>query len=120
MSVYTRQIATALRLIQEKGAAITITRKTAGTYNASTGERSGQTTTTQTLYGLNVQAENSDSGKGGIVSDLTKNFVIAASGSTFVPRSGDTATWLSVVYEVKGCDPVSLNGEDILYKIEAT
>jgi len=120
MTEYTRPIATSLRLIQKKGASITITRKTAGTYNVSTSERSGQTTTSQTLYGLNVQSEKGDSGKGGIVVDVSKNFVVAASGSTFAPRSGDTVTWLGVVHEVKSCNPVSLNGEDILYKIEAT
>lgn len=122
MSEYTRSIASALKQIKKKGGILTITRKTGGTYNVATSTRSGETTENQSLFAINTPGgprgySNTVKDGAGMIRDVFKHFAVAASGATFVPLPGDTVSWLGLTSKIIGSTPISINGEDVIYKI---
>ena len=56
MATYTRQINTALRLIQQKGRAVNIARESYGTYDPATQQTTSNGTTNLSLYGVTLPA----------------------------------------------------------------
>lgn len=90
MTVYTSQIATALRLLSAKGQAITLARVTTGTFDPVAGTETGGSSATQALVGVVMPASYAT--RGGLVQNTTTTVMVAASGVSIIPRPGDKIT----------------------------
>lgn len=97
MGVYERMALTADRMLTSKGQPVTITRKTAGTYNPATGSAT-VTTTTQTGYGV-IFDHGDRNVDGTLIQAGDKNLLLSAIGIT-VPELNDTVTVGGAVYTI--------------------
>lgn len=125
MATYTRQINTALRLIQQKGRAVNIARESYGTYDPATQQTTSSGTTNLSLYGVTLPAttnkieqfEFTFSDRGSLVSKEIRYIICAAKDATFTPQEGDIITVDGDDFHILGMTRLSPNGEDIIYKM---
>lgn len=136
MADYTKQIATALRLIAKKGATFTLTRYVDGsdgvddavsppenpwdadlTDQTDEGENDATTTYTASAVVLPYSApRGSDTLDAAEVSKM-RWFIMAASGCDLEPRAGDTVTVEGKVFSILGMTPLNPDGQSpIIYK----
>lgn len=116
MSDYLQFIATVLRLIQDRGLAVTITYRTGGSYSPSTGTVT-VSTSTATAYGIfSSQERELFDANGELRTRYDKKMLIAASGLT-EPKKNDTVTIGSQAYEIVAVTTVAPAGTAILYKV---
>lgn len=120
MTVYTSQIATALRLITAKGQDVTFTRRTATGY-----DEDSDTTATHTAKAVVLPASASS------MSAMAKAYaeaaaaennilvlIVAASGLSMTPRPGDTVTGIdSLTWEVMANSPLAPDGTAIIHQL---
>lgn len=118
MSEYTRSIATALRLITKKGQAVTLTTKTAGSYNTTTSSVA-ITETTQSAKGVVTNYDTKDI-DGVLVKTDDLLLILAASGVTTKPVPDKTKVTLAsgLSYTVKAVGDVAPSGESIVYRLQ--
>jgi len=117
MEFYAKMQATANRLLKGKGQEITLTRRTAGTYDPATGT-AAVTTTTQTAYG--AMFEYGDKNIDGVlIKEGDKQLLLSAinsAGTALVaPALNDTVTINTVVYTVVRIKPLSPAGTTVLF-----
>jgi hypothetical protein len=117
MEFYSKMQATANRLLKGKGQSITLTRRTAGTYDPATGT-AAVTTTTQTAYG--AMFEYGDKNIDGVlIKEGDKQLLLSAlnsAGTALVaPQLNDTVTINTVVYTVVRIKPLSPAGTTVLF-----
>jgi hypothetical protein len=117
MEFYAKMQATANRLLKGKGQSITLTRRTAGTYDPATGT-AAVTVTTQTAYGAMFEYgdKNID---GTLIKEGDKQLLLSAlnsAGTALVaPALNDTVTINTVVYTVVRIKPLSPAGTTVLF-----
>jgi hypothetical protein len=98
MTLDIRARATADRLIGKFGKQVTLTRVTEGTYDPTTGELSGGSTTTQTVAALVKDFNGIELLSGAIQAGDRKVSIAALNAAE--PQIGDTITVDSMVYNV--------------------
>lgn len=124
MGTFDRQIDTALRLIKANGRLISVTQSVPGAYNPATGATAAATTSTINMYAITPPVT-----QGRIISfsityveqesiiSRERLFVVAAAkDASFVPDKSDKVTIDGNDYSIAGVTPLSINGEDIIYK----
>lgn len=125
MATYTRQIDSALRLIQDKGRLVTITRQTYGSYDPATQQVTSSGSTALPLYGVTLPAtqgriesfEITFADQATLVSKELRFLICAAKDATFTPEEADVVTVDGDDFHILGMTRLSVNGEDILYKM---
>ena len=108
-----RARASAVRLLLKYGKQVTLTIVTEGTYNPTTGDMSGASTTTQTPNALIEDFPGVDY-VNGLVEKGDKRITIAADGYT-EPKPNDTFTVDSLVYKVISVSTVWSGEQAALY-----
>ena len=113
---YTASAATAARLIQRFGSAVTMGRSVPGAYNPATGAPAAPTVTSQTVQAvvLDFPQRYID---GTLIRAGDRRVLVSAVGTT-APLAGDTLTWNSqalVVVSVKELGPA---GTAVLYTLQ--
>ncbi len=125
MADYTEDINGAYDDIKEAGRLITIVRETLGVYDPDTRTTAASVSQSMSLYAITPPAtqnkissfESMFVDKDGLVGREVKYVVAAAKDATFKPSSADKVTIDTVVYSVAGLTSLSVNGQDILYKM---
>jgi len=124
MGTYDRQIATALKLIREKGRPVNIAREGHSTYDPATQQAASTGMTNLTLQGVTTPAtqgkiesfEITFADRETLVSRELRFLICAASGATFRPKESDVVTIDGDDFHILGTTRVSINGEDIIYR----
>jgi hypothetical protein len=104
--------------IKKAGALMTLTRRTAGTYDPTTGNYTGAANTTYSVYGLRTSANLLSKPDEGLLSAglirVGDSKVLLAAG-VVVPRTEDTLTIGGVVFTIVALNELSPAGVDLLY-----
>lgn len=120
--LYASMSATALRLLTNYGRTIQLSRTVDGEYDPETGQ-SGGTTESQdatvvilpasngTVQAFDIRFEN-----GTLIEQNLRALTIAAKDLTWVPVSGDKATFDGSEWTFIGCTPINPAGTPIVYK----
>lgn len=125
MGTFDRQIDTALKLIKANGRLISVTQSIPGAYNPATGATAAATTSTISMYAItppvSQQSKMQSFGityvdQESIISRERLFVVAAAKDASFVPDKSDKVTIDGNDYSIAGVTPLSINGEDIIYK----
>jgi hypothetical protein len=124
--IYTRAVATALRLLTDKGQAVTLTKAGgAGTYDPATGINTVTPPAAQTVTG--AVFEYSSFIRSGVRNDAgsliragDKQLLLAATATDgtalAAPATGDTVLVGSVTYTITGVAPLSPAGTVVYYE----
>ncbi len=125
MADYSRQINTAYRLISKAGRAISITREAKGTYDPDTSSVSDGSTTVFEFQGVSLPATqgkieafevryvaNDD-----LINREIRFLILSAKDSTFTPKQNDKVNVDGDVFSIIGVTKLSINGQDILYRM---
>lgn len=117
---YGRAAATALRLIQDKGKTLTLSKPSTGAYSPFAGEY-GTTTAGATGTAKGVILPVNEVTDNALMADLVagklRKIILAAEGSPFEPEAGDDIQDGSDTYEVLGCTPLKPASTHILYNL---
>jgi len=127
---YTNAQATALRLLQNFGQVVTMSRTSAGTFDPGTGTTSGATVTSQQIQVASVPGSV---GQSGLFSDMRKEalvkgrlrFFIASATKPdgtaldFEPAPGDRVTFQGKQWEVFGNTPLAPGGVTVVNEFSA-
>jgi hypothetical protein len=120
---YARATATAQRLVSQKGAALTITRTTPGTYSP-TGGVSGSVVTTAVGNAVAKSPSRADSERMRaleLIETATVILLVSSVGLAFAPTPGDTLAWSGATYTVRDVVTLAPNAtERILYTVYAS
>jgi hypothetical protein len=111
MTFYTGLKSTASKLLTKYGAAATLTQRSAGAYDVSTGSATVTETATTVKAAVFDYPERAIDGTRVLQGD--KQAYIAAGGT--VPQAGMFLTWRGVLNAVIDCKPVSPGGVDVVY-----
>lgn len=113
--LYTSLKSTALGLLTDKGQSMTLTTRTAGSYDPATGT-AAITTAVETVYGavLDYSAKDID---GTLIKRGDKRVILEASDA--VPTTTDTLTIGGVVHAIIEAVPVNPGGVVVIYKVQA-
>ena len=125
MAVYTDEINSAFEDIKEAGRLVTITQTTPAAYDPVTGSATTGTTATISLYGVTLPYNQKSIDSFEIrYRDTTvlankeiRFLMLAAKDATFIPRQTDVVAMDGANYSIVGVSRLSVNGEDILYKM---
>lgn len=125
MGVYDDQINTAFESIKAKGRLVSITQSTPGAYNPATGSTASATTSVISLYGVTLPATQGRIESFEIRYEDTNNLInrefrflmLAAKDAGFTPKQNDVVNLDGSNYSIMGVTRLSINGEDILYKV---
>lgn len=109
--------ASVLQALTYAGQGLTITKVTEGTYNPATGTTSGGSTTDYTGTGLLHAYRNFDI-DGTRILATDRKLILAASGLSYVPTTGDKITYGSTVYSVIAISPFEFNGTAFAYVLQ--
>ena len=118
---YTGLAATALRLITDKGQALTLKKPDSGTFDPALGKYTADTTgESVTVQAVILPMTKLEDNKylGDLVAGKLRKILIAASGVD-EPIAGDHILEGTNVWEIFGCTPVSPAGIPLLYKAKA-
>jgi hypothetical protein len=127
MAEYDELIATAYRLIAQKGRAITVTRETPAPTSGQPWKSSGSTSQAFTTYGLRQDPRNAEKNfdfalkivPNSTIERVDWHIYVPAQGAVFQPEPGDTVTWgVGTNYRVVTVSPVSPGEQDILYVLQ--
>ena len=113
---YNPSVATALRLITKFGAAVTLTTKTAGSYDPSTGAATVTTTSTQSAYGVRVDWTKQDE-SWTLVQINDVKLILTASGITTTPKVNDTVLFDGITYTIISVKPAQPATVAIVYTL---
>ena len=119
MSLSTKMVAVALRLLTAHGYSLTlrtIVDTTPATTTAYEPTRTPTDVTVKGILAMGVFDELSPIG-GGVVADTQRHYTIAASGLAAAPAVGDILVDDSIAYEIRKVEPVSPAGVPILYDL---
>lgn len=119
MTVYTAQIATALRLIEAKGTELTITKPgTSGGFNQPPGAGTAYTAKCVILPASSdsVRAFDNQFSDGTLIEQNLRKLLIAASGLTQTPEAGHTVSHDGATWSLIGVTPLAPDGTAIIYK----
>jgi len=116
MTLDTRARATADKLIGKFGKSVTLTRVTEGTYDPSTGEMSGGSTTTETVAAL-VKDYNGIELLSGMVQAGDRKVKVAALNVS-EPQINDTLTIDSLVYSVLAVKSIWSGEKVAIYELQ--
>ena len=115
MSFYSSLAATALRLLQDKGQSVSLSRETGGTFDPILGSTSGATTTAWTGYGAAFDYKSAQvDGVMVIKGDI--RLLLEAVDTT--PEMGDRATVDSIDYQVISVKETSPGGVVVMYELQ--
>ena len=115
MGFYERMAAMTDRLLKDKGQAVTITRRTAGTYDTATGAAT-VTTTTKTGYAA-IMDHSSNNIDGTLIKSGDKKLLLSPAGIS-APVLNDTVTVGGVIYTVvEPLKTVSPAGTVVMYEL---
>lgn len=103
----------ASRLISRKGQAVTLAKRTAATYNVSTGVAS-TTTANHTFNALVLEYDNRER-DGTVIQAGDRKFVLTGKGATVTPEAGDTITLAAVVFRIVNVQVVSDKASAIVF-----
>jgi predicted peptidase len=117
MSVYTRSIASALRMLRKYGQFMTLTQRTTGAYNPATATasvtESGQTVTGAVFDYPTKQID------GTLILRGDKQVIVAASGLTVTPAPGMKLTDVNGdVFEVIAAEALAPAGEAVIHTLQ--
>jgi len=127
---YANAQATALRLLQNFGQVVTMSRVSAGTYDPGTGTTSGAVTTTQQIQVASVPGSV---GQSGLFSDMRKEALVKGrlrffigsakkpdgSALDFEPAPGDRVTFQGKEWEIFGSTPLAPGGVSVIFEFSA-
>jgi hypothetical protein len=119
MTVYTTQIATALRLIEAKGTELTITKPgTDGGFNEPPGPPTPYTAKCVVLPASKGTVEAFDNRFDGttLIETSLRSLLIAASGLDEAPEPGHTVSYEGASWHLIGATSLSPDGEPIIYR----
>ena len=110
---YPATAATATRLLQRFGAAATIKRVTAGTYDPATGTTTPSTASLATTAAVFAYDQKYIDG-----TLILQGDQLAYCAPATEPKQGDQLTWQSVKYTVVSVKPVSPAGVPVLFEAQ--
>lgn len=117
MSIYTSDHAGALADLAEAGASVTFTFASPGTYTASTGLFSGDTTTTVTGAAIRIAGNPLRYQALGLTQTEAPTLLFAPTTFGSLPVLGASVTFGGVTYTVRDVEPLALDGTAILANI---
>lgn len=106
-----------LSALTEYGRSVTLTVNNEGDYDPATGTVSGDSETDYTVTGLLLGYKDQDIDGSRILANDRK-CILAASGMSVVPTSGDILTASSVDYSVIAVKTYEVNGTDFAYVLQ--
>lgn len=126
MAEYDSLIATAFRLISQKGRAITISRATPTANGSEPWKQSSSSTTSFTTYGVFQDPRNAEKNydfalkilPGTTIERVDWHIYIPAQGASFTPGPGDSVTYDSITYRIVTVSPIAPGAQDILYILQ--
>ena len=111
------QHAAALRMLKAKGAAVTFTLESPGTYDPETDTYTSASTTTVAGYAVRVEGDPEVYSSLGLVEQDAVTLLFAPNTFGETPDLGYTVTWGSVVYTLWQLRPVEPDGTVIISQI---
>ena len=120
MGTYAGIRSTAASLIAAKGAAVTLSRVSAGTYDPTTNTATGGSTTDYAVVAVakkgNALRDPERFARLGLQRTASVTLLVAAQGLAITPQDGDRIGWGGVTYTVREVEPVAPDGAGILYE----
>jgi len=114
--------------IRDKGASMSITRKTRTGFDNSKGTYT-ETTNTYSCYGIRLNFKKGDRPEGSVVERSLRGmetleqskvlFLVSSEGLSITPERSDQVSFDGTSYEIEEVETLSPNGLDILYKVKA-
>jgi len=117
MTIYARQIATALRMIRAKGVAVAFTYTTPGIYSPTTDTYTGAATITVAGYAVRVEGEPQKYRALDLVESQAPTLLFAPTTTGTLPEQGYKVTWSGKEYVVRDVDPVSPDTTNIIARV---
>lgn len=116
MSFYTDLRSTAHGLLRDKGATLTLTKKTSGAYSQST----GAATVTETTYSITAAVFDYPQRviDGTLIQQGDKKVLVSAQGLTVDPDVDDAVTISSVSHQVVRARKISPAGEIVIWELQ--
>ena len=117
MADYSGLAGRALATVTRKGAAVTFTLASAGTYDATTDTYSSAVTTSTAGYAVRLPGDPVRYESLGLRQSEAATFLFAPTTYAAQPALGSTTSWDGVTYTVEDVDPIEPDGNAIVSQV---
>jgi hypothetical protein len=105
------------RLLERKGATVTLSRTGGRVYDPATDTWSGGTAESATAPAMETKGDADRFAALGLRLTNPVTLVVAASAIEFAPAPGMLMAWAGTTYTVRDVEPRSLDGEPLTYRV---